>query len=327
MKRVVVTGATGFIGANLVRRLLDDGHDVWIFVRPGCAGWRIADIRGHVQVHDADLQDEAAVATGLRRIRPDWIFNLAAHGAYSWQTDLRAMLTTNLLGTVHLLEAAVATGFESFVQTGTSSEYGAKDHSPAESEVLEPNSHYAVTKASATLFCRYTGQATGLGVRILRLYSVYGPWEEPDRLMPTLVTRGLAGELPPLVSPETARDYVYVDDAVAAIIAAAATAAQEPGAVYNVGTGRQTSLSEVVEMVRAAMGITAEPAWGTMAPRTWDTDVWIADIGRIQAELRWRPAHSLPEGFGSLAGWLRDRPDIGEWYASFSRPPLESSRR
>jgi dolichol-phosphate mannosyltransferase len=169
------------------------------------------------------------------------------------------------------------------------------------------------------MFCRYTGQATGLGVRTLRLYSVYGPWEEPTRLMPTLVMRGLAGELPGLVSPATARDYIYVDDVVDACLAAAAAPGQEPGAVYNVGTGRQTSLREVVELVRAEMGITAEPVWGSMAPRSWDTDVWVADSGQIRAQLGWQPSHALPEGFRLLVGWLRDQPEIQEFYASFSR--------
>ncbi len=319
MKRVILTGATGFIGANLARRLLTDGHEVWVFLRPGCSLWRIEDIRHDLRIVDVDLQHEANVAAAVRQVQPDWIFNLAAHGAYPWQSDLRSMLTTNVLGTVHLLEAAVATGFEAFVHTGTSSEYGAKAHSPSEVEWLEPNSHYAVTKASATLFCRHTGQTTGLGVRTLRLYSVYGPWEEPTRLMPTLVMRGLAGELPSLVSPRTARDYIYVADVVDACIAAASVADQEPGAVYNVGTGCQTSLREVVELVRAEMGIAVEPAWGTMAPRAWDTDVWVADSALIQAQLGWRSRYELRDGFRLMVAWLRDRHEIQEFYASFSR--------
>ncbi len=315
MKRVILTGATGFIGANLARRLLADGHEVWLFVRPGCSSWRIDNIRDDVRVCEVDLQNEAGVGASVRQVRPEWVFNLAAHGAYPWQSDLRSMLMTNLFGTVNLLEAAVSTGIEAFIQTGTSSEYGAKDHSAPETEWLEPNSHYAVTKASATLFCRYTGQSTGLGVRTLRLYSVYGPWEEPTRLMPTLVIRGLRGELPKLVSPETARDFVYVDDVVDACITAAAAGGQEPGVVYNVGTGHQTSLREMVELVRAEMGITVEPVWDSMAPRTWDTDVWVADCGRIRTELGWQPRFGLAEGFRLLYRWLCDQ-EIREFYAS-----------
>jgi dolichol-phosphate mannosyltransferase len=319
VKRVVLTGATGFIGANLARRLLADGHELWILLRPGGSEWRIEDLRGHVRICDVDLGDDAATRAAVAQARPDWVFNLAAHGAYPWQTDLRSMLVTNLLGTVHLLEAAVATGCEAFVQTGTSSEYGAKDHPPPETDWLEPNSHYAVTKASATMFCRHTGRTTGLGVRTLRLYSVYGPWEEPTRLMPTLAVRGMQGELPDLVSPETARDYVYVDDVVEACVVAAATPAQEPGVVYNVGTGRQTSLRQVVDLVRAEMDIAALPVWGTMAPRSWDTDVWVADRGAIGSALGWAPAYPLADGFRRLVGWLGEHRELQAFYASFSR--------
>lgn len=318
MKRVILTGASGFIGANLARRLLRDGHEVWVFLRPRGTGWRIDDIRADLRIVDVDLGDEAVVTQAVHRIGPDWVFNLAAHGAYSWQTDLRAMLATNLLGTVHLLEAATSTGVEAFVQTGSSSEYGAKDHSPPETEWLEPNSHYAVAKAAATLFCRYTGRATGLPVRTLRLYSVYGPWEQPGRLMPTLVMRGLGGELPKLVSPDTARDFVYVDDVVEACLLAATTPGQEPGAVYNVGTGCQTSLREVVDVARGEMGITAEPVWGTMAPRIWDTDVWVADRSRIAEQLHWGPSRTLPEGFHLLAEWLRGSFAMQNLYASLT---------
>ncbi len=320
MKRVLLTGATGFIGSNVARRLLTDGHEVFLILRPDCPSWRIRDVAADVRIQEVDLQDQAGVTDAVRRARPDWVFNLAAHGAYSWQTDLRAMLMTNLLGTIHLLEAALATGFEAFVQTGSSSEYGAKDHSPSETDWLEPNSQYAVTKASATLFCRYTGHARDLPIRTLRLYSVYGPWEEPSRLMPTLVMRGLRGELPDLVSPETARDYIYVDDVVNACMVAAATTNQEPGAVYNVGTGLQTSLQEVIELVRAELSIDAEPIWGSMPPRTWDTDVWVADSSRIRGELGWQPSRTLSEGFRLLVSWIRDHRHIHEFYTSLSGP-------
>lgn len=315
VKRVVVTGATGFVGANLTRGLLRDGHDVSVFVRPGCPTWRIRDISDHVRVFEVDLLDAAGVADAVRRVRPEWVFNLAAHGAYWWQTDMRTMLLTNVLGTVNLVEAATATGFDAFVHTGSSSEYGAKDHSPLESEALEPNSHYAVTKASATMYCRYTGQATGLPLRVLRLYSVFGPWEDPSRLMPTLVRCGLQGHLPSLVSPATARDYIYVDDVVRACLAAAASPGQEPGVIYNVGTGRQTTLRQVVELARTEFSISAEPDWGSMPPRIWDTDVWVADATRIEACLGWRPQTTLEDGFRCLVGWTRGHPEAGERHA------------
>src|SRR6185436_2537188 len=111
------------------------------------------------------------------------------------------------------VQAGLRVGFEAFVNAGSSSEYGFKDHAPAETEWLEPNSDYAVTKAAATLYCRQVAVSGRLPLCTLRLYSIYGPYEEPTRLIPTLILHGTEGALPALAAPDTARDYVHVDDA------------------------------------------------------------------------------------------------------------------
>jgi dolichol-phosphate mannosyltransferase len=207
---------------------------------------------------------------------------------------------------MNLVQASVQAGVETFVNTGSSSEYGYKDPPPPETEYLEPNSHYAVTKASATLFCRYTAQSASLNLPTLRLYSVYGPYEEPTRLMPTLILRGLAGRLPPLVNPDVARDYVYVDDVLDAYLLSASQPLPERGAVYNVGSGVQTTLREVVAVARRVLPITVEPEWGTMPDRRWDTTVWVANSRKLRAELRWQPRYSFEQGFARLVDWFRE---------------------
>jgi UDP-glucose 4-epimerase len=223
------------------------------------------------------------------------------------------MVQTNIVGTMNLVQACLATGFEAFVNTGSSSEYGFKRHAPSEQEWLEPNSPYAVTKASATLYCRHTAQREGVRLPTLRLYSVFGPWEDPGRLMPTLVFHGLRGRLPPLVAPDVARDYVYVDDVSEAYLRAATAAGQEPGAVYNVCTGVQTTLGDLVEVARRVMDVRARPRWGSMAKRQWDTAVWVGDPTRIRAALAWRPRHTVESGLRRLVAWLR-RPGNLERY-------------
>ena len=117
------------------------------------------------------LDDAWAVRAAVSSIQPRWIFHLAVHGAYPGQTDLAEMVRTNIQGTMNLVEACVAEGFDAFVNTGSSSEYGVKDHAPSENSWLEPNSHYAVTKASATRYCRYTAQQHKVPLTTLRLYS------------------------------------------------------------------------------------------------------------------------------------------------------------
>jgi nucleoside-diphosphate-sugar epimerase len=312
MKRAIITGATGFVGANLARRLLRDGHEVHLLVRPKCPRWRIESIQSNAAVHEADLHDAAHVARTVADVRPEWIFHLAAYGAYSSQTDREEMIRTNVQGTLNLLEAGLKTGFEAFVNTGSSSEYGFKDHAPKETEPAEPNSDYAVTKANATYFCGQMARRHGVKVPTLRLYSVYGPFEEPTRLMPTLILKGLRGELPPLVEPELAHDYVATEDVCDAYLLAAQSGGND--AVYNVGTGIQTTMSRVVEVARKVLKIKAEPKWGSMPNRKWDTAVWVADSEKIQRELGWKPRTPFEEGFGRMADWLRSDPKLLEHY-------------
>lgn len=310
MKRVLITGATGFVGANLARRLLREGCQVHLLVRREHATWRLQGIADQVQLHQVELDDRAGLDQLVSLVRPEWVFHLAAYGAYSWQADLQRMIQTNITGTTNLVEACARVGFAAFVNTGSSSEYGAKDHPPAEGEALEPNSHYACTKAAATLLCRYTAQSRNLHLPTLRLYSVYGPYEDPGRLFPALIRKGLQGELPSLVGPETTRDYVYVDDVCDVYLLAATRPGQAPGAIYNVGTGVQTCMRQLVELARQTLGIAVEPHWGSMPARIWDTDVWVADNRRIREALGWQPRTSLAEGFDLTVEWFRQHASL-----------------
>jgi UDP-glucose 4-epimerase len=252
-------------------------------VRPGSDAWRLSGL--DVTVVEADVRE--SVPGGF-----DVVFHLAAHGAYSWQEDERTIRETNVLGT----QNAVAAG-ERVVVAGSSSEYGHKPHAPAEDEPLEPNSPYAEAKAAASAL------ALERGAVVLRLYSAYGPWEEPNRLVPTLLTRGLRGELPPLVSPLVARDFVYVDDVCEAFLLAAHGAA--PGRVYNVGSGRQTTVEEMVAAARGLLELEAEPRWGAMPDRRWDTEMWVANPELIKRDLGWEARTGLVEGLERTLMWLR----------------------
>lgn len=322
MARVAVTGGTGFVGANLVRRLLADGHEVHLLVRPGHHTWRLDDVLDDLHRREVDLGARDELTTLVHVMAPDQVFHLAAHGAYPWQTDAPAIRATNVIGTDNLVHACVSAGVRAFVHTGSSSEYGARDHAPTEDEAAEPNSYYGLTKAWATLACRLAGFTT------LRLYSVYGPWEDARRFVPQLIEHALEGRLPPLAHPGTARDFVHVDDVVDALLRAAANAGvttmaeggastssdqrPTPGPVYNVGTGVQTTLREAVAVAREVLGIDVEPAWDTLAPRPWDTDVWVADPRRVERDLGWRPRTGFAEGFARTVEWHRAQQQAGQ---------------
>jgi dolichol-phosphate mannosyltransferase len=312
-RRVLVTGAAGFVGANLARRLVAEGHDVHGLVRPGTRPWRLEPTSG-VHMHAVDLCDGGGVAQLVLAVRPHWVFHCASYGAYSWQRDAARMRETNLDGTVNLLAACRRSGFELFVNTGSSSEYGYQKHAPAESDPPAPNSPYAQSKLQATEHCANDARLHGGAVTTLRLYSVYGPYEEPNRLIPMLLMSAVNGVLPPLTQPNTARDFIYIDDVCDAYVQIAMHPPREPGAVFNVGTGRQTTLAEVVTLVRSMFDVRMEPQWGTMPPRTWDTDVWRSDISKIRAEVGWTPGHALADGLDRFNAWLIGHPLLRERY-------------
>jgi dolichol-phosphate mannosyltransferase len=320
--RALVTGAAGFVGANLARALRDQGHDVVAWHRPGGEPWRLEPLTDDVEVVEVDVTDADALERGVDWARPDWVFHLAAHGAYSWQQDAERIMEVNLASTVRLLDACARRDVAAFVHAGSSSEYGFKDHAPSEDELPEPNSDYAVMKAAATLHCRSIAQRLDVHAVTLRLYSIYGPWEEPGRLMPTLVVRGLEHRLPPLVDPDTARDFVTTADLVRAFVLAAERSDLPRGTVLNIGSGVQTTLRDVVEVAREELDIEDGPEWGSEPPRSWDTTAWVSDPRRAQELLGWRAGDDLRSGFRVLVDWMRDHPELWQRYGVSSQAPL-----
>ncbi len=308
MKRTLVTGASGFVGANLVRRLLADGNEVQLFLREAHQAWRLEEIVSDCEIVAGDIADREAVRRGIARVRPDWVFHLAAYGAYPSQTGFERMVATNIQGCANVLDACIEAGVEAFVQTGSSSEYGYQAQPSREDCRIEPNSHYAITKAAATHYCQFTARNLDFHAVTARLYSIYGPYEEPTRLIPTLLVHGLRGELPALASPDTARDFVYVDDAVEALIRLACGKDVTPGAIYNVASGIQTTLETVVAQAKELLGVTAEPVWGGMRPRAWDTGVWVGDASAMRRDLRWSAEVGLRDGLSRTIGWLHENP-------------------
>ena len=310
MKRVVLTGATGFVGANLTERLVEEGHEVHILVRDGYRTWRVEHLLPHLHLHELDLLDRDRLDTEIQRIRPDWIFHLATYGAYSWQDDSTQAIHTNYLSTVNLIETCIKTGFEAFINTGSSSEYGIKDHAPTEHEALEPNSYYAATKAAASLFCRYVAQRHNRPMFTLRLYSVYGAFEEPGRLIPQMILKGLAGEFPPLTDPNIARDFVFSEDAVGSYFVVAESAASlPPGEIYNVGTGQQTTIEDVVKVATEVFELQREPVWNSMPNRSWDSSVWVANNHKL-CGIGWKPQYGFRAGFLKTVAWFRQNADL-----------------
>jgi polyisoprenyl-phosphate glycosyltransferase len=308
---IVVTGYSGFVGANLAAALVARGARVIGVESPSGIDWRTRDMAG-VEATRLDLCREDDVRAFVRDVQPLAILNCAAYGAYSVQNDARRIYDVNLHGVRHMLEALrEVVGFRAFVQAGSSSEYGFNCTAPSEDAPTYPDSDYAVSKISATALVRLYARKHGVPAFVLRLYSLYGPYEDFSRLIPTLLWKARAGDLPALVSPTISRDFVYIDDAVRAFDAVVDAAPRlEPGGIFNVGTGVRPTLGGLTQAVRELFGIAAEPQWQSMPERSWDHSGWYADPRRAAAELGWRATTTLHDGLVATMRWIDEHPTI-----------------
>jgi nucleoside-diphosphate-sugar epimerase len=294
------------VGAVLCRRLLRDGGEVHVILKPTTSTWRLDEIRDDLRIHAGDLRDEVETAALVAAARPEVVYHLATHGAYPFQTDADVIIQANILGTWNLLKALSSIDYQVFVNTGSSSEYGFKQYAMRENDLLEPNSYYSVAKCAQTLLCQHVARQENHAITTFRLFSTYGPFEEPSRLVPTLVRRCLAGEDLHLVAADTARDFVYVDDVVDAYLRIDALTRLQ-GEILNIGTGVQRTVREVVDLVLRHTGSSVRCGWGEMPSRIWDTSTWVADCTKARRLLGWEPATSLSDGLALTVAWARAR--------------------
>lgn len=304
---IVVFGGGGFIGANLVRAILSVRDDCFAVTHQKYLAWRLVDLPVYNLVY-ADLTNPPTVVEIFKRFGFKTVFDFAAFGSYSRQDDVELIYKTNMLGLVNLLEIASLKGFSAFVHAGSSSEYGLNCSAPTESAELLPNSHYAVTKVSAAYLLRYYGVVKKQPVINLRFYSVYGPYEEPDRLIPRLIEHGLKGTYPPLVDPDISRDFVYVDDAVeGAVLGAVDGVRTKPGASINIATGKKTTIQDLVQVMKKVCDIKTDPVWGSMQNRSWDLRDWYGDASYAKEVLHWEARTTLEEGLRKTLLWQRQQ--------------------
>lgn len=300
---ILVTGASGFVGANLFKTIAAVRQDVYACVRQE-KGWRLAEVADE-RIVAVDFNDSAATKNLVDAVNPQTVFDCIAYGGYSFEDDPTRIYQTNFQSIVQLVTHLASRPIAAFIHAGSSSEYGANCSAPGEDAECTPNSHYAVSKLSTASFLHYMGKQRNFPCVNLRLYSVYGPLEDTSRLIPNVIRQGLAGKLPPFVDARTSRDFIYVDDVSAAFILAAAK--MNPGLYgehLNIGTGKKTTIGELAEVVRSLFGIKEPPKFGSMEGRAWDLADWYANPAKAQQMLGWKAEIGLEDGLRKMRPWV-----------------------
>ena len=306
----LVTGAGGFVGANLVRRLLGDGHAVIAMLRPGGDRWRLRGVEDdpsltilEAEIGSVDPKQVAGSLSGLLDGRAIGVVYHLAAGGLRGPADVPALIDANIAGTWNAVQLASQSGARRFIYCGSSSEYGtafqAKETAP-----IQPNGYYAASKSAGWTLAECHGRLTGLETVCLRLYLVYGPFEDRQRLIPTTILASLDGAEIPLTGGEQTRDFIHVDDAVDAFVTAAA-AEGVTGEVFNICTGVETSVRTLVEEIVDLCGGTARPQFGAMPYRPTEEWRMAGDPGKARTVLNWQPGRSLRSGLEATVTWMK----------------------
>ena len=295
--RVLVTGAAGFIGAEVVRALLENGHAVVAVDQKLTGAPRLAGLSGHISRHEVDLGDSAAVRRLLEPGAPDAVIHLA------WYANPRDYLTApenlaSLQMTVQFADAVLRAGCPRFVGAGTGVEYANAAVPRVEGDAEGASSLYAACKLGAGHVVRALGDAAGATVGWGRVFHLHGPRESPERLVPWVAAQLRAGVAVELTDGSQIRDHLHVGDVARAFVALAETGA--PG-VTNICSGEPVSLRAVLETVGRLAGRPELLHFGARPQRAGEVMFLAGDNSRLRA-LGWRPRFNLEAGLRDALG-------------------------
>ena len=305
--RVLVTGATGFLGSHVTRALVARGADVTALVRRGSDPWRVADVLPRLELVSADLAESEASARALQDAAAEVVCDLAWHGVGNRFHQDPSQVSANLKAHLDLLATAARAGCRRWIGLGTQAEYGPQSARIDERCPPVPTTLYGAVKLSVSLLGRQLAAQAGMEFVWLRLFSSYGPMDDPGWLIPSVTLRLLGRERPDLTAGTQKWDYLFVEDAAGAVVEAA-TAPTLDG-VFNLGSGRGVAVRDIVEAIRDLIDPALPLGFGAIPYGPHQIMHLEADITRLCQATRWRPTTSLADGLARTVEWYREHRD------------------
>ncbi len=299
---ILITGAAGFVGSNLVRYFVSQGIKIHIIIKKNSNLWRLKGVMNKIHVHYSDLNNKTNIKRIIKKIKPKTIFHLATNGAYSDQNNLIKIKESIFDSTFNLINECKKYKFNIFVNTGSSSEYGFKKKKMKESDVLVPNSYYSAFKSSVSLYCQFESINSNIQIITVRPFHVYGPFERPTRLIPVLIKKMLSNKKISLVSPKISRDLIHVDDLIRFYIKIA-NKKNLIGEIFNLGSGKKYTIKDIYNSLKKLTGYKKKNLWNSMKNRSWDQTIWYSDMSYVRRKLKWKPKINLKNGLLKTVEW------------------------
>ena len=311
MTQYLITGASGFVGSNLIRKLIDENKEVTILIREDSDLWRINDLVPKIQTFKTDLSNYGKLEKIISDIDPDFVYHLGTYGGYPFQTSIQKITQVNILNTINLFESlSKCNNLKLIINFGSSSEYGPKSTSMNESDEAIPITPYGISKLTQTKFAKFYSKNMNLPIVTLRLFSVFGPFEEPGRLIFDIMTSVIKGKTIELSSPFPRRDFVYVSDVIQAI-ETAIHAKNIIGEIFNIGTGVMRSVQDVVNNVLEIAKSNNKISWKIKQKRVFDDMTpWVSDTEKTKKILKWEPKYSFSDGLLLTYKWYLNNQQI-----------------
>jgi nucleoside-diphosphate-sugar epimerase len=304
-KKALVTGASGFVGSCLTRRLLKENYEVHIIAREASNLWRLEDVLKDLRIHNTELTNSEEVAKLAHSINIDQVYHLATYGGYHYQINLEDIVNTNLIGTWNLFREFSKKNMDMFINTSSSSEYGEKFEPMKEDMKLEPNNMYGASKASGTILCSTYAKTNKIPLVTFRLFSPYGYYDSSTRLIPTVITSCLLEEEIKLSQKNAKRDFIFIDDVVEAYLSAIKLK-DAYGEVINIGSGNQYTIEQVANIIISLIGKDVKVQWKKDLNRQYEPLIWVCDNKKAYEKLNWKPNVDITKGLNNTINWFKD---------------------
>ncbi len=316
-KKVLVTGAGGFIGSHLVERLAAEGAQVRAFVRynsradVGLLKLASPEIRSQLEIIGGDLRDEHAMRKAVEGCQVVLHLGALISIPYSYYHPVE-VAQTNVIGTLNVLNACREAGVERLVHTSTSEGYGTARQVPiSEAHPLQGQSPYSASKIGADKLAESFHCAFGLPVVTLRPFNTYGPRQSARAVIPTVITQALTQPVIKLGNVNTTRDFTFVQDTVRGFMLAAQTPGIE-GKTINLGTGSEIRIGELVEKIVSKVNRPVEIQVEEERLRPEASEVYrlLSDNSQARETLGWQPQTDLESGLDQTIEWIRQHLDL-----------------
>lgn len=303
--KILITGASGFIGSFLYKQLLKDSeHQIALLLRNPNDAWRIKSELSQSTIIAGTLADPTTYRVELIDFKPDVILHLAwrgVDGANRNQLDQVA----NLQDLCEFMQISGDAGAHTFIGLGSQAEYGPHNKAIHESFPTNPTTMYGASKLGAYKLARVLSSSLDMRFSWLRLFSSYGPMDHPSWLLPYLINTFLRGESPNVTKGEQKWDYIFIDDVISGIISVLNS--KTASGVFNLGSGKSTSLKNIIQKTRDFIDPSIKINFGAIPYRADQVMHLEADITGLNNATGWSPKTSLDEGLQETIHWWKSQ--------------------